>query len=79
MSIPDSPSGGKKPKSSEEMSDQLDRLQATVENLTAGLSEAANRQLKSAQQTLESSVRQNPIAAVCFAAAAGFLYAFLKR
>lgn len=81
MSSPDtsSRSGGKKAKSTDEMADQLDELQSTVQNLAAGLGDAANTQIKSAQHSLETAIRQNPIAAVCIAAAAGFLYSIIRR
>jgi ElaB/YqjD/DUF883 family membrane-anchored ribosome-binding protein len=81
MSSPEtsSRSSGKKSKSPDEMADQLDELQSTVHNLASGLSGAANKQIKTAQQSLETSIRQNPISAVCIAAAAGFLYAVVRR
>ena len=72
-------SGGKRAKSPEELSEQLDALRAELQNLTSTVTDAAGKQLTRAQDILEQSIRSNPLAAVGIAAGIGFLYALIRR
>ena len=72
-------SGSKKPKSAEELSDQLDELRSQMQNLASSVTDAAGRQITSAQDSLMTTIRNNPLAAVGIAAGIGFLYAMIRR
>ena len=63
----------------EEMNSEIDDLQAQLQNLASTVSNAAGRQIRTTQQSLESTIRENPIALVAIAAAIGFLYAMIRR
>jgi ElaB/YqjD/DUF883 family membrane-anchored ribosome-binding protein len=63
----------------EEMNSEIDDLQAQLQNLASTVSNAAGRQIRTTQQSLESTIRENPIASVAIAAAIGFLYAMIRR
>jgi ElaB/YqjD/DUF883 family membrane-anchored ribosome-binding protein len=43
------------------------------------VTDTAGKQLTRTQDSLETSIRNNPIAAVGIAAAIGFLYAMIRR
>ena len=72
-------SGGRRPKSPEELSDQIEALRAELQTLTSPVTDVAGKQLTRAQESLEQSIRSNPIAAVGIAAAIGFFYALIRR
>jgi ElaB/YqjD/DUF883 family membrane-anchored ribosome-binding protein len=73
-------SGNKKPSSStDEMSDQLDELRAEMQNLASSVTDAAGKQIASAQDNLVTAIRNNPLAAVGIAAGVGFLYGVIRR
>jgi ElaB/YqjD/DUF883 family membrane-anchored ribosome-binding protein len=61
------------------MNSEIDDLQAQLQNLASTVSNAAGRQIRTTQQSLESTIRENPIASVAIAAAIGFLYAMIRR
>ena len=61
-------SGGKRPKSAEEISDQLDELRSQMQNLASSVTDAAGKQITSAQDSLVTTIRNNPLAAVGVAA-----------
>jgi ElaB/YqjD/DUF883 family membrane-anchored ribosome-binding protein len=71
--------GGKKPRTPEEISSEIDDLQSQVQNLASTVSDAAGQQLRTAQASLQTTIRDNPLASVAIAAAAGFLYAMIRR
>ena len=58
------PGPRKKPKSAEEMSDQIDELRSEIQNLASTVTDVAGKQLSAAQNSLETSIRNNPFAAV---------------
>jgi ElaB/YqjD/DUF883 family membrane-anchored ribosome-binding protein len=72
-------SGSKKPKSAEEISDQLDELRSQMQNLASSVTDAAGKQITSAQDSLVTTIRNNPLAAVGIATGIGFLYAMIRR
>jgi ElaB/YqjD/DUF883 family membrane-anchored ribosome-binding protein len=72
-------SGSKKPKSADEMSDQLDELRAEMQNLASSVTDAAGKQITGAQESLVRAIRNNPLAAVGIALAVGFLYGVIRR
>ena len=72
-------SGGRRPKSPEELSDQIEALRAELQTLTSTVTDVAGKQLTRAQESLEQCFRSTPIAAVGFAAAIGFFYALIRR
>ena len=73
------PSSGKQFKTAEEMSDQMDELRSEIQNLASTVTDVAGKQLTAAQNSLETSIRNNPFAAVGIAAGIGFLYAMIRR
>jgi ElaB/YqjD/DUF883 family membrane-anchored ribosome-binding protein len=73
------PGPRKKPKSAEEMSDQIDELRSEIQNLASTVTDVAGKQLSAAQDSLETSIRNNPFAAVGIAAGIGFLYVMIRR
>jgi ElaB/YqjD/DUF883 family membrane-anchored ribosome-binding protein len=73
------PGPRKKPKSAEEMSDQIDELRSEIQNLASTVTDVAGKQLSAAQNSLETSIRNNPFAAVGIAAGIGFLYVMIRR
>ena len=81
MSFSDTPArhSNKTSRTAEEISDQIDELRSDIQNLATTLINVAAKQLACAQDSLEKSIRNNPIAAVGIAAAIGFLYAMIRR
>jgi ElaB/YqjD/DUF883 family membrane-anchored ribosome-binding protein len=71
--------GSKKPQSAEEMSDQIDELRSQIQSLASSVTDAAGKQITSAQDSLVTTIRNNPFAAVGIAAGIGFLYAMVRR
>ena len=71
--------GGRKPRTDREISSELDELRAQLQNLTSTVADAAGRQIRSSQESLETAIRKNPLAAVGIAAGIGFLYALIRR
>jgi ElaB/YqjD/DUF883 family membrane-anchored ribosome-binding protein len=71
--------GGKKPRTQEEISSEIDDLQAQLQTLASTVSDAAGKQLRTAQASLQTTIRDNPLLSVAIAAAAGFLYAVIRR
>jgi ElaB/YqjD/DUF883 family membrane-anchored ribosome-binding protein len=61
------------------MSDQIDELRSEIQNLASNVTDVVGRQLTAAHDSLETSIRNNPIAAAGIAAAIGFLYARIRR
>jgi len=61
------------------MNSEIDELQTQLQNVATTVSNAAGRQIRTTQQSLESTIRENPIASVAIAAAIGFLYAMIRR
>jgi ElaB/YqjD/DUF883 family membrane-anchored ribosome-binding protein len=70
---------GRRSRTQEEMNSEIDELQTQLQNLATTVSNAAGRQIRTTQQSLESTIRENPIASVAIAAAIGFLYAMIRR
>jgi ElaB/YqjD/DUF883 family membrane-anchored ribosome-binding protein len=81
MSFSDTPArhSNKTSRTAEEISDQIDELRSDIQNLATTVTNVAGKQLTRAQDSLETSIRNNPIAAVGIAAAIGFLYAMIRR
>jgi ElaB/YqjD/DUF883 family membrane-anchored ribosome-binding protein len=71
--------GGTQGKSPEELSDQIEALRSELQNLTTTVTDVAGKQFSRAQESIEQSIRNNPLAAVGIAAAIGFLYAMIRR
>jgi ElaB/YqjD/DUF883 family membrane-anchored ribosome-binding protein len=71
--------GGRQGKSPEELSDQLEALRSELQNLTTAVTDVAGKQFSRTRESIEQSIRKNPIAAVGIAAAIGFLYAMIRR
>jgi ElaB/YqjD/DUF883 family membrane-anchored ribosome-binding protein len=67
------------PRSSEDLSDQIDAIRSEIQDLTSTVSKVAGRQIDHAQESFESAIRGNPFAAVAIAAGVGFLYGALRR
>jgi ElaB/YqjD/DUF883 family membrane-anchored ribosome-binding protein len=70
---------GRSSRTQEEMNSEIAELQAQLQNLASTVSNAAGRQIRTTQESLESTIRENPIASVAIAAAIGFLYAMIRR
>jgi ElaB/YqjD/DUF883 family membrane-anchored ribosome-binding protein len=66
-------------RSSEDLSDEIDAIRSEIQNLTSTVTKVAGRQIDHAQESIESTIRGNPFAAVAIAAAAGFLYGAMRR
>jgi ElaB/YqjD/DUF883 family membrane-anchored ribosome-binding protein len=71
--------GDKKPRTQEEISSEIDDLQAQLQTLASTVSDAAGKQLRTAQASFQITIRDNPLLSVAIAAAAGFLYAVIRR
>ena len=71
--------GARKPSTEQEISRELDELRSQLQNLTSTVTDAAGRQIRSSQESLETAIRNNPLAAVGIAAGLGFLYAVIRR
>jgi ElaB/YqjD/DUF883 family membrane-anchored ribosome-binding protein len=56
--------GGKKPASTEEISDQIDELRSQLQKLASTVTGATGKQIKSTQESLETAIRNNPFAAI---------------
>jgi ElaB/YqjD/DUF883 family membrane-anchored ribosome-binding protein len=80
MSIGDKGSclAGKRGEIPDELSDQIEALRSELQNLTTTVTDVAGK-LSRTQESIEQSIRNNPIAAVGIAAAIGFLYAMIRR
>jgi len=70
--------GGTKPASTE-VSDQIDELRSQLQKLTSTVTSVTGKQIKSTQESLETAIRDNPLAALSIAAGIGFLYAMIRR
>jgi ElaB/YqjD/DUF883 family membrane-anchored ribosome-binding protein len=70
---------GKKSRTQEQISAEIDDLQSQLQNLASTVSNAAGRQIRTTQESLETTIRENPMASVAIAAAIGFLYAMIRR
>ena len=70
---------GKRGEIPEELSDQIEALRSELQNLTATVTDVAGKQFSRTQESIEQSIRNNPIAAVGIAAAIGFVYAMIRR
>jgi ElaB/YqjD/DUF883 family membrane-anchored ribosome-binding protein len=66
--------GGKMPRTQDEMRGELDELRDELQNLTSSVKAAA-----ATPENLESTIRNNPFAAIAIAAGIGFLYAVIRR
>jgi ElaB/YqjD/DUF883 family membrane-anchored ribosome-binding protein len=74
------PAGGsKKSRTQEQIGAEIDDLQSQLQNLASTVSNAAGRQIRTTQASLETTIRENPIASVAIAAGIGFLYAMIRR
>ena len=71
--------GGTKPESTEEISDQIDELRSQLQKLTSTVTSVTGKQIKSTQESLETAIGDNPLAALSIAAGIGFLYAMIRR
>ena len=71
--------GGTRGEIPEELSDQIEALRSELQNLTTTVTDVAGKQFSRTQESIEQSIRNNPIAAVGLAAAIGFLYAMIRR
>jgi ElaB/YqjD/DUF883 family membrane-anchored ribosome-binding protein len=69
----------KRSRTHEEMSSEIDDLQSEIQNLASRVSSTAASKIRSTQEGVEATIRDNPIASVAIAAAAGFLYAIIRR
>jgi ElaB/YqjD/DUF883 family membrane-anchored ribosome-binding protein len=69
----------KRSRTQEEMNSEIDDLQSEIQNLASTVSNAAASQIRTTQEGIEATIRDNPIASVAIAAAAGFLYAIIRR
>jgi ElaB/YqjD/DUF883 family membrane-anchored ribosome-binding protein len=70
---------GTQGKSPDELSDQIEALRSELQNLTTTVTDVAGKQFSRTQESVEQSIRNNPIAAVSIATAIGFLYAMTRR
>ena len=70
---------GKRGEIPEELSDQIEALRSELQNLTTAVTDVAGKQFSRTRESIEQSIRKNPIAAVGIAAAIGFLYAMIRR
>jgi ElaB/YqjD/DUF883 family membrane-anchored ribosome-binding protein len=70
--------GGTKPASTEEISDQIE-LRSQLQKLTSTVTSVTGKQIKSTQESLETAIRDNPLAVVGIALGLGFLYALIRR
>ena len=69
----------KKSRTQEELNSEIDDLQSEIQNLASTVSKAAASQIRTTQEGIEATIRENPLASVAIAAAAGFLYAIIRR
>jgi ElaB/YqjD/DUF883 family membrane-anchored ribosome-binding protein len=73
------PANRNSPRSSEDLSDEIDAIRAEIQNLASTMTKVAGRQINQAHEGVESAIKSNPFAAVAIAAAAGFLYGAIRR
>jgi ElaB/YqjD/DUF883 family membrane-anchored ribosome-binding protein len=73
------PANRNSPRSSEDLSDEIDAIRTEIQNLTSTVTKVAGSQINHAQESVESAIKGNPFAAVAIAAAAGFLYGAIRR
>ena len=71
------PANRSSPRSSEDLSDEIDAIRAEVQNLASTVTKAASSQIN--HESMESAIKGNPFAAVAIAAAAGLLYGAIRR
>ena len=71
--------GGKQGNSPEELSHQIEALRSELQNLTTTVTDVAGKQFSRTRESIEQSIRNNPLAAVGIAAAIGFVYAMIRR
>ena len=71
--------GGKRSRTQQEIDSEIDDLQSQLQNLASTVSNTASRQIRTTQNSLEITIRENPIASVAIAATIGFLYAMIRR
>jgi ElaB/YqjD/DUF883 family membrane-anchored ribosome-binding protein len=71
--------GGRKSRTQEEMNNEIDELQYQLQELARTVSNVASKRIRTTQESLETTIRENPIASVSIAAAIGFLYAMIRR
>ena len=71
--------GGKKSRTQEEMNSEIDELQSQLQKLAGTVSNVAAKRIRTTQESLEATIRENPIASVAIAATIGFLYAMIRR
>ena len=71
--------GGRKSRTQEEMNSEIDELQAQLQKLAGTVSNVASKRIRTTQESLETTIRENPIASVAVAVAIGFLYAMIRR
>jgi hypothetical protein len=64
--------GGTKPASTEEISDQLDELRSQLQKLTSTVTSVTGKQIKSAQESLETAIRDIPSPHSALPPASGF-------
>jgi ElaB/YqjD/DUF883 family membrane-anchored ribosome-binding protein len=70
---------GKKSRTPEQVNSDIDDLQSQLQNMASSVANAAGSQIRTAQDSLKSTIRENPMASVAVAAAIGFLYAMVRR
>jgi len=61
------------------MNSEIDELQAQLQKLAGTVSNVASKRIRTTQESLETTIRENPIASVAVAVAIGFLYAMIRR
>ena len=71
--------GGTKPASTEEISNQLDKLRSQLQKLTSTVTSVTGKQIKSTRESLDRAIQDNPFAAVAIALGLGFLYGLIRR
>ena len=71
--------GSKKPRTQEEMNREIDQLQSQLQKLAGTVSNVAAKRIRTTHESLETTIRENPITSVASAAAIGFLYAMIRR
>jgi cell division septum initiation protein DivIVA len=63
------PANRNSPRSSEDLSDEIDAIRTEIQNLTSTVTKVAGSQINHAQESVESAIKGNPFAAVAIAAA----------
>lgn len=73
------PANRNNPRSSEDLSEEIDAIRSEIQNLASTVTKVAGSQIDYAQESVESAIKGNPFAAVAIAAGMGFLYGALRR